>query len=383
MTKRINAALLEMQSALLARSLYPVGSGQVESAEERAYDLWTEILADRNEVTLFAVEGRVIWNNEILESSATLADTLFHSLQDHGIDEITVQRGVTRQELHTLLDRLAAVEGRGDVDATGHLRFGSLNAVRREPASPGARTKSEADRYASEAAEVLPGIWQDLSQTHSLQAGQLGDIVSCLCRVVASSASALIPLAPLKRHDEYTFVHTINVAILSISLGEALGLGDEAVFELSIAALLHDVGKQAVPKEVLNKHGLFTPEERQLMEIHPIEGARMLVNTPGVPEVAVIVAYEHHIRADGGGYPRVPPHWRLNLASRIVQLADVFDALRTNRPYRPGLPLPKIVDLIKGDVGTFFDADLVKVFFEEVVSKGLPSPASGLATVGA
>jgi putative nucleotidyltransferase with HDIG domain len=383
MTKRINAALLEMQSALLARSLYPVGSGQVESAEERAYDLWTEILADRNEVTLFAVEGRVIWNNEILESSATLADTLFHSLQDHGIDEITVQRGVTRQELHTLLDRLAAVEGRGDVDATGHLRFGSLNAVRREPVSPGARTKSEADRYASEAAEVLPGIWQDLSQTHSLQAGQLGDIVSCLCRVVASSASALIPLAPLKRHDEYTFVHTINVAILSISLGEALGLGDEAVFELSIAALLHDVGKQAVPKEVLNKHGLFTPEERQLMEIHPIEGARMLVNTPGVPEVAVIVAYEHHIRADGGGYPRVPPHWRLNLASRIVQLADVFDALRTNRPYRPGLPLPKIVDLIKGDVGTFFDADLVKVFFEEVVSKGLPSPASGLATVGA
>jgi len=307
---------------------------------------------------------------------------LFHSLQSHGIDEITFRRGLTRDEIHNLLDRLGAVEGRSEIDATEHLRFGSLNAVRREPPSPGARTKSEADRYASEAAEVLPGIWQDLSQTHSLQAGQLGDIVSCLCRVVASSASALIPLAPLKRHDEYTFVHTINVAILSISLGEALGLSDNAVFELSIAALLHDVGKQAVPKEILNKHGLFTPEERQLMEIHPIEGARMLINTPGVPEVAVIVAYEHHIRADGGGYPRVPNHWRLNLSSRIVQLADVFDALRTNRPYRPGLPLPKIVDLIKDEVGTFFDADLVKVFFEEVVAKGLPSPASGLATAG-
>jgi putative nucleotidyltransferase with HDIG domain len=238
--------------------------------------------------------------------------------------------------------------------------------------------KSEADRFASEAAEVLPGIWQDLSRTHSLQTGQLGDIVSCLCRVVAGSASALIPLAPLKRHDEYTFVHTINVAILSISLGEALGLSDNAVYELSVAALLHDVGKQAVPKEILNKHGLFTPEERQRMEIHPIEGARMLLNTPGVPEVAVIVAYEHHIRADGGGYPRVPNDWRLNLASRIVQLADVFDALRTNRPYRPGLPLPKIVDLIKHEVGSFFDADLVKVFFEDVVSKGLPSPASPL-----
>ncbi len=327
-------------------------------------------------MTLFAVEGRVICDNEILRSSATLADTLFHTLQNRGIDQLTVREGLALSEIHELLDRLADVEGRSEIDATENLRFGSLSAVRRETPNAGSRTKTEAERYASEAAEVLPGIWQDLSQTHSLQPGQLGDIVSCLCRVVANSASALIPLAPLKRHDEYTFVHTINVAILSISLGEAVGLGDDAVYELSIAALLHDVGKQAVPKEILNKHGLFTPEERQLMEIHPIEGARMLMNTPGVPEVAAIVAYEHHVRADGGGYPRVPSHWRLNLASRIVQLADVFDALRTNRPYRPGLPLPKIVELMKTEVGSFFDADLVKVFFEQVVSRGIPSPAN-------
>ena len=376
MNRKINSALLEMQGALLARSLYPVGSDQVGATEHRALNLWNEILDERKEVTLFAVEGRIICENEILQSSATLADTLFHSLQNRGIDQVTVRRGLTRLELHELLDRLADVEGRSEIDATEHLRFGSLSAVRRKTPSAGHRTKTEAERYASEAAEVLPAIWQDLSQSRSLQAGQLGDIVSCLCRVVASSASALIPLAPLKRHDEYTFVHTINVAILSVSLAEAVGLNDNAVYELSVGALLHDVGKQAVPKEILNKHGLFTPEERRLMEIHPIEGARMLMNTPGVPELAVVVAYEHHVRADGGGYPRVPNNWRLNLASRIVQLADVFDALRTNRPYRPGLPLPKIVELMKTEVGSFFDADLVKVFFEEVVSRGIPTPAN-------
>lgn len=375
MIHKINSALLEMQGSLLARSLFPAGSDRVGTAEQRAFDLWEEILEERSEVTLFAVEGRVICNNEILQSSATLADTLFHTLQNRGIDQVTLRCGLTRHEIHELLDRLADVEGRGEIDATEHLRFGSLNAVLREPPSVGARTKTEAEKYASEAAEVLPGIWQDLSQTHELQEGQLGDIVSCLCRVVASSATALIPLAPLKRHDEYTFVHTINVAILSVSLGEAVGLSDNAVYELTISALLHDVGKQAVPKELLNKNGLFTPEERQLMEIHPVEGSRMLMNTPGVPELATIVAYEHHIRADGGGYPRVPNHWRLNLASRIVQLADVFDALRTNRPYRPGLPLPKIIELVKAEVGSFFDADLVKVFFEQVVSRGIPSPA--------
>ena len=84
-----------------------------------------------------------------------------------------------------------------------------------------------------------------------------------------------------------------------------------------------------------------------------------------------MVAYEHHVRADGNGYPRVPRSWNLNLASRIVQLADVFDALRTNRPYRPSQPVPKIVEIMKHDVGTFFDADLLRVFFEDVVSRGM------------
>ena len=95
-----------------------------------------------------------------------------------------------------------------------------------------------------------------------------------------------------------------------------------------------------------------------------------------MPEIAVVVAYEHHVRADGGGYPRVPKNWRLSLASRIVQLADVFDALRTNRPYRPGLPLPRIIDVMRNEAGTFFDADLLNVFFQEVVSRGIPDPAS-------
>jgi len=377
MKHQVDAALMEMQSALLARSLYPVGSSKIDDAEARAHAKWSEVLNERYEATVFAVDGRVIFNNEILDSSALLMDTLFHALQDRGIDQLTLTHGLTQHEIHTLLDRLAAVEGRRDVDASEHLRLGSLDAVDRVPMDIVPRRKTEAERYASEAADVLPGIWQGLSNENRLNRDEVGDIVSCLCRAVANNASALIPLAPLKRHDEYTFVHTINVAILSISLGEAIGMSESAVYDLSIAALLHDVGKQAVPRELLNKSGLFTQEERDLMEIHPVAGARMLLNTPGVPELATIVAYEHHIRADGGGYPRVPPGWQLNLASRVVQLVDVFDALRTNRPYRAGLPLPRIIDMMKSEVGTFFDADLVKVFFEQVVSRGLPSQGVG------
>lgn len=376
MIRTVDSALLEVQHALLARSLYPPEHPRIGLGEARAHGMLNDILEQMPEITFFAVEGRVIFENEILPSSATLSDTLFHVLNLKGVDQVTFRRGLEQNEISRLLDCLAGTidDGSWGLKASPHIGFGSLHAVNRQAPKAPSTLKSSVSEYAAEAAEVLPGIWGTVSEDRDLKPDQLGDIVSCLARAVAASASALIPLAPLKRHDEYTFVHTINVTILSISLAEALGFDNRATHELSIAALLHDIGKQAVPKSILNKDGLFTPAERRIMEIHPVEGARMLINTPGVPDLAPIVAFEHHIRPDGGGYPNVPRGWRLNLASRVVQLVDVFDALRTNRTYRPGLPLPRIVEVMKSEVGTFFDADLLQVFLQEVVSRGLPEP---------
>jgi HD-GYP domain-containing protein (c-di-GMP phosphodiesterase class II) len=141
---------------------------------------------------------------------------------------------------------------------------------------------------------------------------------------------------------------------------------------VGISALLHDVGKVDVSLKLLNKMGRFTEEEYRAMQIHPVAGARLLLKTPGVPDLATIVAFEHHIRFDGGGYPWVPRSWKVNLASRIIQLADVFDALRTHRPYRPGMPLEKVVSIMKGDAGTYFDPDLLRIFLEHVISRGVP-----------
>lgn len=391
MVKALNDALMEIQGALLARSLYPENHPRIRVSEDLSFGMLTEVLRDEEEVTLFALDGRVVYDGEILPSCANLADTLFRMLKANGVDQITFRRGLSRKEIRALLDALVDCDhGRGSqLKNSTHIGLGSLRGV--DPAAEdreAAGTKSSAVLYAEQVADVLPGLWQDLGEFYKAYAGdpnkpvgaidleQLGEIVSSVSRVVANSSSAMVPLAPLKRHDEYTFVHTINVAILSTSLGEALGLDSETVKDLNIAALLHDVGKQAVPKEILNKRGRFTEKERAVMEIHPVEGARMLLNMPGVPDLASIVAYEHHIRADGSGYPKVPGWWKVNLASRIVQVADVFDALRTDRPYRQGLPVPKIVEMMRNDVGTFFDGDLLQVFFERVVSRGIPEPAT-------
>jgi putative nucleotidyltransferase with HDIG domain len=171
----------------------------------------------------------------------------------------------------------------------------------------------------------------------------------------------------------------VNVAILSAALAEAVGMSQNQVFELILAALLHDVGKQRTPLEILNKPGMLDALERKRMEQHTVDGAAILLSRRGVPDVAPIVAYEHHANVDGTGYPgRIPggPH----LASQIVHVADVFDALRTNRPYRAALDEAKVRSILMEGAGKSFDPALVDLFLERVVK--LSTPGGGNANGG-
>ncbi len=380
MIQIVNAAMLELQSAVLARALYPRGHPRIRSSEERARSLLGEILAHRSEITVFALDDRVVFGEEVLPSSPSLVHTLFGLLRRNGVDQITVRAGLDASELQDFLDRLAAPESeRVSLGASAHLSVGAILEADRSGSAP-AQAAGEGSTHL-QAAGALAGVWSGIHDSRDFRADILGDIVFTLSRVVSDSSCTILPLAFVKGYDEYTFVHIINVGILTMSLGEALGFHTRMTHELGIAALLHDVGKMKVPLEVLNKSGRFTEEEYRAMQVHPVEGARMLLHTRGVPDLAAVVAYEHHVRYDGGGYPKVPAGWKLNLASRICQIVDVYDALRTDRPYRSGMPVEKITKIMRGDAGTYFDPELLGIFLEQVMPRAA-SPVSA-ATQGA
>jgi HD-GYP domain-containing protein (c-di-GMP phosphodiesterase class II) len=134
--------------------------------------------------------------------------------------------------------------------------------------------------------------------------------------------------------DEYTFTHSINVCILNLAQGMSLGFEGQLLHDIGIAALLHDVGKQFVPEEILNKPGALENEEWEYMRQHALRGAEYLLNNPGIPRLAVLCAFEHHMKYDMSGYPKVPPGWRTNICSQITMVSDFFDALRTKRAYK-------------------------------------------------
>ena len=171
-----------------------------------------------------------------------------------------------------------------------------------------------------------------------------------MCAIVARLAigrELFEPIRELKNFDDYTFTHALNVCVLSSALARALRVSEEMVNAIAMAALCHDLGKKEVPKEILNYKGPLEPNERLLMEKHPSFGARLLLDIPGVEStnpLLPVVAYQHHMGADQSGYPKIQgrlPQYTLHFASLLVAVADVYDALRTVRPYRPALTVAK------------------------------------------
>jgi HD-GYP domain-containing protein (c-di-GMP phosphodiesterase class II) len=148
---------------------------------------------------------------------------------------------------------------------------------------------------------------------------------------------SIVGLTAIKSHDEYTYAHSVNVSILSIAIGQTLGLARGTLANLGVGALLHDIGKVAIPADVLGKPGELDSAEWDLMRRHPLEGTKLIMRMPGLPHLmldALDVALYHHVRCDGGGYPAVVRSGPPPALARIVSVADCYDAMTTHRAYR-------------------------------------------------
>ena len=182
---------------------------------------------------------------------------------------------------------------------------------------------------------------------------------------LGDNAQIALILSSLRRHDEYTYDHSINVGLLSICLGRFLGWRGRDLHEFGIAALIHDVGKLYTPLEILNKPGRLTPQEWVVMKRHPRDGYDILLEGGVGSPMAPYIALEHHTAPDGTGYPPLsyPPD-QMHEGSRIVKLADVYDAFTTIRPYRSQSRPKEVLKMLTRQRGTHFDGDLVDAFVE-------------------
>jgi len=213
-----------------------------------------------------------------------------------------------------------------------------------------------------EEAEAVRYIHTEVTEKGNVPMVEAEAVIQSLSVALHADGRLLVPLLRMKAFDQYTTTHSINVALLSMALAEALGHSPRDIRTLGVAGLLHDLGKVRIPVEILTKPGSLSPEEREILERHPADGARIILNSDSKLTLPAAVSFEHHIMINGGGYPRRHFARDCHYASTVVHVCDVFDALHTDRPYRAAWPSAKALHYIERRAEREFEPTMAAAF---------------------
>lgn len=368
--------LTSLAQALAKMSLYSDGHPARARAADASFARLRALQAVDRMPTFSFIGREVVYDQRTLRE---LADWDWaQRFSSAGVQRLEFEVGVDAEAYHAFLEelitRLALAAGPRERPLVAQvprsatpIRFGALG-VRGgdevdEPSVALDDAIDEARRFdLSEEADVVAWMHEEVSSARHVPLAEAEAVVSSLAHAMHSSSRALIPLLSLKEFDQYTTTHALNVSVLAMGLAEQLALSPREARAYGIAGLLHDLGKVKIPKGVLNKPGVLSDEEFALVRSHTVEGARLILDADRHLDLSATVAFEHHIMIDGGGYPQRCTRRDCHHASRLVHVCDVFDALRTHRPYRVAWDVPSILDYIDRRIGTEFDPDIANAF---------------------
>ncbi|KHK57613.1 phosphodiesterase [Ralstonia sp. A12] len=223
-----------------------------------------------------------------------------------------------------------------------------------------------AGRLISKAEVAVKAMFADARMGRTIEARDALPLVEAISGSVDRHPSALISLARLKTKDRYTFLHSVAVCALMVSLGRQLGLSDDEVRDAGLAGLLHDIGKIAIPPEVLNKPGALTADEFRTVVVHPQAGHDILVGDADMRDIALDVCLHHHERMDGTGYPHKLAGESISLFARMGAICDVYDAVTSDRPYKKAWEAAYAIQRMVEWRGNHFDPMVFNAFVKSV-----------------
>jgi putative nucleotidyltransferase with HDIG domain len=311
-----------------------------------------------------------------------------------GVQRMELDKNVTREEYEEFLEEMMARITLSFID-TAEARPGRPSGIKVGTLGIRGDTKKLEESFQAEVpvatisyslgeeAASIQSMHREVLDRGKLPLAEAEAVVRSLSMAMHGDTEMILPLLQLREFDEYTTTHSLNVSVLTMALSESLGLAQQDVRTFGIAGLLHDLGKVNVPQEILNKPGKLTDEERTIMQQHPAAGARLIIESGKRLDLAAAVAHEHHIMINGHGYPACHYRRDCHKASKLVHVCDVYDALRTRRPYRDAWEAERVLTYIEERAGTEFEPEAAMAFVRMMrkVEKGVQlsplAPANG------
>jgi HD-GYP domain-containing protein (c-di-GMP phosphodiesterase class II) len=371
MLEKIKIALLSLSSAIQAGKIYSKDHPSFREFIVRAFKALHDVLSRKKELVIGIVEDELAWEGEIFFSLSQKLNALVLYLQEKDIERVIFLQDLNEEELSSFVLYLIDREKRGVADAhesltalgVRNIRAGKIRALATQQAGAEDVSRTKKKRQ-NKTVQNVSRVIENVLNEEDVDYMELKFNVLNYMEDYLGRRKEFLDLVSIKKKDLNTFLHLLNVSIISMFVSSKLGYSQEDVLELGIAGLFHDIGKLAISRRILKKPSKLREDEFYKMKHHTTHGAGILVKySDAVGKLPAVVSYEHHLRYDMKGYPRLAHPCKPHVASMIVSMCDVYDALAQRRSYKKDFPPKKIYDIMMEGSGTSFEPELLASFF--------------------
>jgi len=342
--------------------LYSKDHASVNELTKKAFSLLNELLQESDGIEILIVEDDLIINKNPMREMGIHGENFIRRIKRKGISHIHLLRGVTHSELNRLIVDIAATkEG---IKSYPHIKTGVVDVHISNAFIEGLGNgfdDEDLSKFTSEQIERVKEEYNRISPFKKFNVAGFEEMVMNFIIMLQKKVNILKLIKPPRSFHEYSYTHAANVAVLTLFQAEALGVQEDMLRDIGIAAVLHDVGKVLLPEDVTNREG--SPAGEETIKLHPLYGAQYLAGVEGLTRLAPIAAFEHHLRYDGKGYPALKTaNKKQHMCSQIIAISDFFDTLRSTSLYRTSLGVKEMLSLMKTKDEGAFNPFLVNSF---------------------
>jgi len=362
MIKNFISALM---SAISNCSLYSKEHASVDGFTQKTLKILENLLKESDKFEMMLIEDDLIINKTSFKEIGFQVDNLKKRIKRKGLSRIEFLPNVTFEEMRQFISEITDTDNKMSVFP--HIKTGVLDIQLDEAKTDDDFDSNDISGFLSQQTEIVKEIYKDIASTQQTNIPRLNQVMGNFLSAFRKKVNVLKLLSHAKSREEYSYIHATNVSVLSIFQMKTLGV-KESLFlrDIGIAGLLHDIGKLFISGDILGKRGVLEEKEWAVIKLHPLHGARFLSSIGGLAPLVTIVAFEHHLKYDGQGYPHLNVFKNQHICSQVVSISDCFDALRSTRPYRKGLEIKEILAIMQKDTSRAFNPFLLENFIRRI-----------------
>ncbi|HDQ03049.1 MAG TPA: HD domain-containing protein [Deltaproteobacteria bacterium] len=364
-----------MAAVLKNMFLYPEDHPRLHSSVEKLLDRTEDLLTKKMDAAFYLIDGELFFETLSIPLDQNLS-LVVEQLSAKSIGGIIFSQGVTKSELirfAALLNKTGEIfseeESIDEVMAKEGIRHITIHHAMLVDRQTGSEIKAQQKKAADIFKETIEALKEVVQAVHSDKASgmrKVNSVIKTMVDYVLDNKDALIGLTNIKMYDEYTFAHCVNTAILAVSTGTYLSLSKPQLSALGVGALMHDIGKVNIPPEIINKPGMLTEKEWEIIQRHPVDGALFLSSVQNISKLATVIAFEHHHHGPKA-YPPLKSYHKRHPFSQIVSLADSYEAITASRVYYASkIPPDEAIRILLKNQGITSSVALLKAFINTI-----------------